>query len=206
MNSISECLDYLEDKSYLFKEYVDNLKDFYRISGQLKHLEIIQDSPENKDIGKIVILTKKAGITGVELARRLREEYKIETELSSFSYVLAMTSIMDTKEGFKRLEEALTRIDKDLKDERLNLTLPDFSNCIKQMEPWQAKAKAGVKVEFEKSLGLICQDEICLYPPGAPVVVPGEIVNEQVLETIEKALSAGIHVTGIRNGLISVVN
>ena len=53
---------------------------------------------------------------------------------------------------------------------------------------------------------MICHDEICLYPPGAPVVVPGEIINEEVLDIIKKASVTGIHVTGIRNGLISVVN
>ena len=205
MNSISGCLEILENPEDYFEKYVDNLQDFYQVRGQLNHLSIPYESAEIKDPGKIVILTGATNITGVELAQILREKYEIETELSSFSYVLAMTSIMDTKEGFDRLKKALVEIDEALTDGSTKAPMIAISSA-KAMEPWQAKANGSIQMPLEESKGKVSADMVCLYPPGAPVIVPGEIIDSQALELIGQAKEASIHVTGINNGVISVVN
>ncbi|MCR5581233.1 MAG: aminotransferase class I/II-fold pyridoxal phosphate-dependent enzyme [Pseudobutyrivibrio sp.] len=205
MNSISECLDVLEGSGDYFARYVDNLKRFYRASGQLKHLLVIDESATVKDMGKIVISTKDTNISGVELARLLREDYEIETELSSFSYVLAMTSIMDTAEGFDRLIEALVEIDSKLEAGDNSRLFVTFSP-VKKMELWEAKAGEERVIPLEDSKGMCCASIVCLYPPGAPVIVPGEVISSETIEQIGKAKAAGIHVTGLINGGISVVN
>ena len=205
MNSISHCISIMEKSQDKFDSYVEKLDDFYRISGKLNHLEIIDEPSQIKDPGKIVIITKHTNISGVQLAKILREKYEIETELSSFSYVLAMTSFMDTKEGFERLKTALLEIDKQIEDGAIEV--PHIWNQHrKEMEPWQAKAKAGTKVDLFRASGFVCQDEICLYPPGAPIIVPGEVITKKTIELINQAQKSGIHVTGINNNSIYVVN
>ncbi len=206
MESISTCLDILEKPGDLFVEYVDNLKDFYSISGQLKHLKIITVSnKEQKDPGKLIISTKNTNITGVQLARTLREKYKIETELSSFSYLLAMTSIMDSREGFERLKKALLEIDENLSAGNINV--PDITfKPIKKMEGYEAKSQNEIDIKLADAEGKTSAAMVCLYPPGAPVIVPGEMITIGALKIIEEAKNEGIHVTGINNGTISVVN
>ena len=210
MSSVSDCLDYLEKAEDYFDPYVDKLIDFYKIGGQLKHLSLYESNPENRDMGKLVISTRNSDITGVELAKILREEYMLETELSSFSYVLAMTSVMDSQEGFDRLKKALLEIDSGLKSG--NIHVPSFKCSSskeiskKAMEPWEAKAKSGTLTKIEISEDEICQDSVCLYPPGSPILVPGERITKEALEMIQRAKAIGIHVTGINNGCISIVN
>ncbi|MBR1623154.1 MAG: arginine decarboxylase, partial [Pseudobutyrivibrio sp.] len=58
----------------------------------------------------------------------------------------------------------------------------------------------------DKAQGEICQDSICLYPPGSPIIVPGERITKGAIEMIQQAKATGIHVTGINNGCISIVN
>ena len=205
MNSISHCMTILEQSEDMFRDYVDNLQDFYKISGQLKHLKIVVESGETKDPGKLVIITKHTNISGVELARILRDKYEIETELSSFSYLLAMTSIMDSREGFERLKKALLEIDEELEAGNIDVPMV-WIDSEKIMEPWEAKKGEGRQVNLSQATGLVCQDEICLYPPGAPVVVPGEVISAEAIKLIRQAKESGIHVTGINNDCIYVVN
>jgi len=205
MNSISHCMAILEQSEDMFRDYVDNLQDFYKISGQLKHLKLVVEDEETKDPGKLVIITKHTNISGVELARILRDKYEIETELSSFSYLLAMTSIMDSREGFERLKKALLEIDEGLDDCNIDAPMV-WIDSEKIMEPWEAKKGEGRQVNLSQATGLVCQDEICLYPPGAPVVVPGEVISEEAIKLICQAKESGIHVTGINNDCIYVVN
>ena len=121
-----------------------------------------------------------------------------------------MTSIMDSREGFERLKKALLEIDRRL--DYGNIEVPTFNdaegfnNSRKAMEAWQAKAKGAIQLALEEAEGLICQDSVLLYPPGAPVIIPGEIISKEKINLIKKAKSVGIHVTGLNKGLISIVN
>ncbi len=206
MNSISVCLDIISKPKDIFANYVDNLIEFYNKCAKLKHLKIINTKEEYKDPGKIIISTRNSDISGVELARILREKYEIETELSSFSYTLAMTSIMDSKIGFERLINALLEIDKDLKTGIIKVPLNDLVDTRKKLEIWEAKALNSKEMNINDSEGSICASMVCLYPPGSPLVVPGEIISKNVIEIINDAIRNGIHVTGISKDRICVVN
>ncbi len=205
MDSISRCIDIMEKSRDYFEEYVDNLTDFYKISGKLKHIKIIDENSQLKDKGKLVISTKNAGITGVELAKLLREKYELETELSSFSYLLAMTSIMDSKEGFERLKKALIEIDENLADGEICVPITKVMKPNKKLELWEAKNAKSEELEIEKASGRISTSMVCLYPPGAPVIVPGEEITEEAVSIIISSMNEGIHVTGLNNGRICVV-
>ncbi len=205
MNSVSNCLDILENNGELFAEYVDNLKDFYEVCGELKRLKVIELSYSQKDPGKLVISTENTNITGVMLAKILREKYQLETELSSFAYLLAMTSIMDKKEGFERLKKALIEIDKNLEDGKINVPSQEIIP-IKELEFFEAKNKPTKLIELKEAKGRVASAMVCLYPPGSPVIVPGEKITEQCLSIINEAMEKGIHVTGLDKGFISVVN
>lgn len=205
MNSVSECIDILESKRELFQQYVDNLNAFYHECEHLKHLALVTDESEKKDPGKIIISTKKTNISGVTLARMLREQYLIETELSSFTYVIAMTSIMDTRDGFERLAKALKEIDERLVDDVQKVPRTGI-RPQKAMELYQAKSGRESLVKLTEAKSLVSSGMICIYPPGAPIVVPGEIITEEAIGLIETAQAEGLHITGVREGLVSVVN
>ncbi|MCR4695552.1 MAG: aminotransferase class I/II-fold pyridoxal phosphate-dependent enzyme [Pseudobutyrivibrio sp.] len=205
MHSVSNCVDILENSRDIFREYMDKLEDFYQKSAKLLHIKIIQESTEIKDPGKIIIDCSKTNITGSDLAEKLRRDYKIETELSSFGYVLAMTSIMDTKEGFDRLENALRIIDEKLSEGRIQV--PDIgARGQKVMEPWEAKAGMERKLPLDEAIGRVSAAMVCLYPPGSPLLVPGEVIKEESLEIIREARDKNIHVTGLFEDFVSIVS
>ena len=107
MSSIEECLEIIEKRGKeLYEENQNNLKYFYNKSKNFKNLKILGNEIENKDyydFGKIVIKTNETNITGKELADILRNDYKIELEMSSINYALAVTNICEGREDFKRL-------------------------------------------------------------------------------------------------------
>ena len=109
------------------------------------------------------------------------------------------------REGFERLKKALLEIDEELEAGNIDVPMV-WIDSEKLMEPWEAKKGQGRQVNLSQATGLVCQDEICLYPPGAPVVVPGEVISEEAIKLICQAKESGIHVTGINNDCIYVVN
>ncbi|MCR5416495.1 MAG: aminotransferase class V-fold PLP-dependent enzyme [Pseudobutyrivibrio sp.] len=205
MNSVSDCVDILENSTALFTEYVENLHNFRTFCGELNHIKLLVDNIDKMDMGKLILSTKTTNITGTMLAKILREKYKIETEMASFAYVIAMTSIMDSKEGFERLKKALKEIDQGLNAG--NIDIPYKSLIPKRkMEIFEAKSGEEKLVDLKESVGEISATMVCLYPPGAPIVVPGEEITKEALEVIAAAKSEGIHVTGVNEDSISVVN
>jgi len=119
MASIDYCLNLLNDKKeVLFREYEKNLNTFATSIENLKKLKVLHHGNDplhqcffDFDMGKIVVVTQGTKLSGAELANVLRSEYKIEIERVCDHYIIAMTSICDTKEGFARLAVALNEID-----------------------------------------------------------------------------------------------
>ncbi|MBR1634631.1 MAG: aminotransferase class V-fold PLP-dependent enzyme [Lachnospiraceae bacterium] len=97
-----------------YRVYARLLADFYEKAQVLNKLHIIKK--DNQDLSKIIISTKDAEISGQELLERLRTDYHLELEKAGEHYALAITGIMDTKDGFDRLAEALYQIDRNAED------------------------------------------------------------------------------------------
>ena len=123
MASIDRCMELLESEGdTLFELYAQRI-DVLRTELQgLKHLEILQT--EQFDRSKFLISVKKTGITSKKLADILLHTYHLQMEMTGGTYVLAMTALGDTKEGFERLKRALFEIDQSLSDERQEDHLP----------------------------------------------------------------------------------
>jgi len=119
MSSIDYCLNFVaENSDYIFSEYGENLKRFYEQTKHLTKLKILRNDHTNPffdfDRGKIVILTKNADKSGKEVSDILRSEYNIEIERIYDEYIIAMTSICDSVEGFKMLANALCNMDRKI--------------------------------------------------------------------------------------------
>ena len=90
-------------------EFERNLSEFYEAASGLTRLSVLRK--DNQDLSKIVITTTGLGISGQDLMKRLRDDYRLELERAGTHYALALCSIMDRREGFRRLAEALGEID-----------------------------------------------------------------------------------------------
>lgn len=120
MASLDRCTALLEEKGdTLFEEFAGRLEAFRKKAEQWNSIQV----PGKELIGRNgvfdldrskLVLSVKGVCSGEELSSRLREEYHLEMEMDAAGYALALTSFLDTEEGFERLAEALTQIDKEL--------------------------------------------------------------------------------------------
>lgn len=192
-------------KGAQMKEYVRLLHAFRE---RMKKLTVIRvpdaedftkDEAFDYDIGKILIETNGA-LSGKALQAKLLEEYGLQTEMSSANYVLAMTSFADTEEGFKRLATALEEIDAALSgSEKKEIFSPKeiYRQPRKAMEIDEAMDGATESIAFSGAEGRVCADYIYLYPPGIPVIVPGELLDQQTIEVIGVCRNLGLDVEGL---------
>ena len=120
---------------------------------------------------------------------------------------------MDTEDGFFRLQRALMEIDGTLhRQEKTNTNhfIEEFyAEHEKKMEIYEALEQTGVVVGFEEAVGKISRDTIFLYPPGIPVLLPGEWIEEATVAKIRKAKALGLNIQGnseLQNDKIEIVN
>ncbi|MGO3017813.1 MAG: aminotransferase class V-fold PLP-dependent enzyme [Anaerococcus sp.] len=190
---ISQSIDdmiYSYPKFTILKENLDiNLERLYSIG--LKNLRFINS--EKKDRTKIIISTKDSNVNGYELQKLLLNR-KIEVEMAQASYVLLISTIFDRKEGFELLKKALIDIDKTLKK---NKTIFEFKNIIPEI-----KMNISDAINSEKTLetisnleGKISAQYIYSYPPGIPLIAPGEIFSKDIIKQIKYLYNIGANLS-----------
>lgn len=197
MASIENCLDFLQQNENMFEKYEENLEYFYSKTKEIKKLEILKNKLTDQyfDDGKIVIITTKTNITGKELSEILRKKYKIELEMSSVNYAIAMTSVCDSKENVERLINALIDIDAKLEIQKMpkyefENILPIISKSIYEAE----KEDKFVKIDYRKVEGRISKEYMWVYPPGIPIITPGEIISKDIINLLEQISEAGLEI------------
>lgn len=190
MNSVSKCIEILNSNNELFTVYENNLKYLY----DLKLNNLIYKIGDDK--GKIVISTAQTNINGIELSEILRNKYNIECEMASVNYVILMTSVGDTSEGFDLLKNALKEIDK-------TLVKTDAKKILKPLLPEKAYKSSDVKntipVDFSKSNKKISGEYVYAYPPDIPIIVPGEVLTEEIINSIKNMISNGVNIISDSN-------
>lgn len=226
MAGIEWCEEFCKkEKLGAFVSYVSRLKKLRRKISELTYIFLMDESEMcgamdgvAYDIGKLVIGVKNNVISGQELADILLEKYHLQIEMASLHYVIAMTSVMDTQEGFDRLLQALMEIEKDIEKQVLgmekkveeNVSNTEFSKQFYENEmvytPYEADGKEKKTIVLEEAINGIVGDYVYLYPPGIPLLVPGERISESMVEFIKKCRREGLSVKGVCDGNIKVID
>ena len=200
MASADECFAFLasDDGKAAMQAYKHNLLAVrQKLDDNLVHFSLLQS--DKYDIGKLVILTDGTDCTGVELAGRLRTEFCIETEMALPYSLTAMTSVCDTETELNRFADAVLAIDKTVQ----NADTPPMPNLFlpkKAFDAHEVYGNTGTCVSYEQALGRISLDYVWAYPPGIPLIVPGERVDDAFLKTAEAMHRAGITLHGTNDG------
>lgn len=202
---MERCADILCERGKdLHSEYAKRVKAFREKCKELGCLYLLEPDGEY-DYGKIVICTDRCDCTGNELARILREKYHIETEMASKKYVVAMTSCMDTDEGFDRLFTALKEIDSQVLFED-SFGIMVMREAESRMRICEAYDMPAVDISIEEAEGRIAADYVYVYPPGIPWLAPGEVVTAGIIEEVSAYKRYGWDVRGMDDcGRIKVV-
>jgi arginine/lysine/ornithine decarboxylase len=217
MAGIDCCMELVEKKGKeLFGNYANKLMDFYRDMEKLKRLRVLTKDVIKLnmtkildiDPSKIVISCRNTNITGDELYYILLDNYKIQVEMASTDYVIAMTSIGDSVEGFNRLRNALFEID----DQLCTVEIKDpweTKNIVLDIElsPYEAYNREGKLIPQSQAEGMISKEYAYLYPPGIPLLVPGERITKECLELFQYYKEHNLIIKGLdKAGYIQVVS
>lgn len=214
---ISRCMDFLErDKEAFFETYTKQLRDFYRKAEGLTHIYVLKRGEYKgfeRDSSKLVISVKNTSMTGRQLYDILLERYHLQMEMAKDTYVLGMTSVLDSKEGFSRLWRALEELDKGLEEkEAVKEIKPRCQQVAKRRQcltSYEAALRKTEWIALDRAKGRICGAYIYLYPPGIPLLCPGEEIDGDCLEQIWYYKRTGLIVHGISEDtdpMISVIS
>ena len=215
MAAIENAVYYMSHMSQEEKNrYVERLMRLRSALREMKQLRLLdkdlkgRDGIYDLDESKIVISTGMdhgtAPITGAELDHILREKYHLEMEMCGADYVTAITSVMDSQEGLERLGRALLEIDRELeirgKAEEPEMGVPkaEVRECTVRAAMTIAEAldRECDVVGLEECEERIAGEYIYVYPPGIPIVAPGERISSAILKTVVSYISQGLPVQG----------
>jgi len=139
------------------------------------------------DISKIVISPLNIGITGKELEKILRKEYKIQIEYSTYNFCLFIATVFNNESDFNKLFFALVDIEKKYRKEKLiskeSLILKKIITEIRigEIDKYDFEL-----INLDESLNRISYETIVPYPPGIPLINPGEIITEEAILKINE--------------------
>lgn len=160
------------------------------------------------DPTKLTITCRDLGITGYDLDMILSNKYHIQMELSDFYSVLAVGSFGDTKDSIDRLIEALKEISNDyLNKTNIKSDFIDIPSIpIRALLPREAFSGEKVSIPIEDSIGKISGEFLLAYPPGIPILCPGEIITKEIIDYVKELKTVGLYVQGTEDPNIENIN
>ncbi len=213
MSGLDSCVNILQKKSNeLFLPYVDMLKKTRRKLAELKRIDIFPGKG-SYDRSKIVISTRKTDMSGRRLEKLLLKKYHLQMEMAAGKYVLAMTTVGDTQEGFRRLSCALSEIDEENRRRGREsfqktgnipcLPAPDVvynsSEIEEMLEHFHETGVNRVEARlWRDSVGYVSVEYAYLYPPGIPLIVPGERVSQEAADMLQWYYEMGFSIEGLK--------
>ena len=205
MAGIDQCMEWVGSHRQEFDRYARRLQICRDQLREMKTLHLVQ-CPDI-DRSKILISVKDADINGKELQDILLEKYHVELEMACSSYICALSSVADREEDLQRLSRAFLELDNDLekhdcldKEYSKDTVIPARQICTLL----QADGHSSERCDLEKAEGRISGDFVTLYPPGIPILAPGELVEKQIVKRINRYIQEGLEVDGVREGWILV--
>ncbi len=234
LSSIDACIAKLEEENArFFDSYVEALRKLRRGLRKLRRLQILET--EHFDRSKVVISVKNADISSRDLYHILLRDYHLQMEMAAGSYVLAMTAPGDTREGFGRLFRALFEIDEEMDKRMRAREISGARRGEETDEPAKGRIQPGdiprleraytsaeiyrmaekfskserrgerKRIPWEESAGHISMEYAYLYPPGSPLLVPGEKISEDVIDLLCYYRAKDFRIEGLKEeGYIEV--
>ena len=154
------------------------------------------DSVFDFDVTKLSIYTYGIGLAGIEVYDLLRDEYDIQTEFGDLGNLLAYVSIGDRKQEIERLVGALAEVKRRFQKKGTWMQVPEYLSPHVVVTPRDAFYALKESLPIAETKGRVCSEFVMCYPPGIPILAPGEEITEDILKYIEYAREKGCSLTG----------
>ena len=181
----------IEFADYARKE-INALGGYYAFGKELINGDDIFDFDQTK----LSIHTRNIGLAGIEVYDLLRDEYGIQIEFGDIGNVLAIISAGDRAFEIERLIGALSEIKRIYEKDAAGLLDHEYITPQVVMGPQKAFYSQKTGCELKKSAGKVCGEFVMCYPPGIPILAPGERITDEIIEYIQYAKAKGCVMTG----------
>lgn len=183
------------------RQEINEIDGYYAFGKELINGDTVFDF----DVTKLAVYTAGIGLNGIEVYDLLRDKYDIQIEFGDLGNILAMVSIGDTIPKVERLIGALDEIRDVYGKASVLLKTQEYRHPIVRLSPETAFYAPQKKVKFAASAGRISAEMLMAYPPGIPVLAPGEEITQAAIDTILYAKAHGSFITGIEDPTITTI-
>ncbi len=158
------------------------------------------------DVTKLSVYTRDIGLAGIEVYDLLRDEYDIQIEFGDIGNILAYISIGDRIQDIERLVGALADIKRLYSKDNSALLSMEYIAPVIAATPREAFYAEKESLPIEKTAGRICSEFVMCYPPGIPILAPGEMITKEIIEYINYAKEKGCSMQGTEDPEIMYLN
>ena len=184
------------------REEINAIGGYYAFGKEL----INGNSVFDFDPTKLSVHTRDIGLAGIEVYDILRDEYDIQIEFGDIGNILAYLSIGDRPQELERLVSALAEIRRRFQKDSNGLLSQEYIPPEVVTSPQEAFYAKKKSIPLRESVGLVCSEFVMCYPPGIPILAPGERITSEILDYIEYAKIKGCSMTGLEDPEILNIN
>jgi len=181
---------------------INKIGGYYAFSNEL----IDGDTVYDFDVTKLSIFTREIGLAGIEVYDLLRDEYGIQIEFGDIGNILAIISVGDRNLAIERLISSLSEIKRLHSKDKTGMFDHEYINPEVVLTPQEAFYSSKISVPMNESDEKICAEFVMCYPPGIPILAPGERITKEILDYIDYAKEKGCFLTGTEDIKIENIN
>ncbi len=184
------------------RDEINKIGGFYAYGREL----INNDTVFDFDVTKLSVHTRSIGLAGIEVYDILRDDYDIQIEFGDIGNILAIISVGDKALAIERLISSMSEIKRLYSRDKAGMFDHEYINPLVAMTPQEAFYAPKISVPIEKSFGKICSEFVMCYPPGIPILAPGEYITKDILNYVAYAKEKGCFLTGTEDIYIERIN
>ena len=184
------------------REEINAIGGYYAFGKEL----INGNSVFDFDPTKLSVHTRDIGLAGTEVYDILRDEYDIQIEFGDIGNILAYLSIGDRRQELERLVSALAEIRRRYQKDSNGLLSQEYIAPEVVLSPQEAFYAEKKSLPLKESAGCVCSEFVMCYPPGIPILAPGERITKEILDYIAYAKVKGCSMTGPEDPQIEHLN
>ncbi|WP_317310565.1 aminotransferase class I/II-fold pyridoxal phosphate-dependent enzyme [Clostridium thermobutyricum] len=171
---------------------INKIGGYYAFSKEIVNGDNVFDF----DITKLTVNTLDVGLAGIEAYDILRDDYGIQIELGDIGNILSIISVGDTRYNIERLVSALSEIKRIHTKDKKGIFDHEYINPIVKKSPKEAFYAEKESILISESEGRITGEFVMCYPPGIPILAPGELITKEAIECILASKEKGSLITG----------
>ena len=197
-----EVIDKIIDLVAYARDEINAIGDYYAYGRELIDGAAVFDF----DTTKLSIFTRPTGLAGIEVYDILRDDYDIQTEFGDIANLLAYVSVGDRPKDIERLVAALAEIRRNYRKDPSKTLKMEYIDPVVVCGPQDAFYAEKESLPIADTCGRICSEFVMCYPPGIPILAPGEKITEEILTYIRYAKKKGCQITGPEDMSIQRLN